>query len=273
MILELQLIHVLLIEFSRRFSSYWTYRFLLASSLLSSSLSLSFSFFGLFFLFHRGVARRERPRLNPRLQPLTRSCNRIHDMRRDCISTPNLCTYYFRFVYISCYTLFLAHMSWKSDRLLSVVRPSARLFVNFSHFHLLLKNHCANFNQTKHIASLGDGIQVCSNEGPRSFPRGDNYEIAKIHYRNLKICSRTIGPISIKLCTKHPWVKEIQVCSNEGPPFPGGDNNKMAKIHWRNFKFSSREPLDQFQSNVAQSILWWRDSSSFKWRALPLYKG
>ena len=30
-------------------------------------------------------------------------------------------------------------------------------------------------------------IQVCSNEGPRPFPRGDNYEIAKIHLRNLKI--------------------------------------------------------------------------------------
>ena len=26
---------------------------------------------------------------------------------------------------------------------------------------------------------LGKGSQVCSNEGPRHFPRGDNYEIAK----------------------------------------------------------------------------------------------
>ena len=30
------------------------------------------------------------------------------------------------------------------------------------------------------------GIQVCSRKGPRLFPRGDNYEIAKIHWRNLK---------------------------------------------------------------------------------------
>ena len=29
--------------------------------------------------------------------------------------------------------------------------------------------------------------------------------------------SRTTGPISTKLGTKHPWVKGIQVCSNEGP--------------------------------------------------------
>ena len=33
------------------------------------------------------------------------------------------------------------------------VRPS----VNFSHFHLLLQNHWANFNQTWHKASLGEG--------------------------------------------------------------------------------------------------------------------
>ena len=61
MILELQLI--LLIEFSRRFSSYWTYRF---SLLPLSSPPLSLSLFSFFFFF-RGGGRRERPRLNPRL--------------------------------------------------------------------------------------------------------------------------------------------------------------------------------------------------------------
>ena len=51
---------------------------------------------------------------------------------------------------------------------------------------------------TKH--SWVTGIQVCSNEGHRPFPKGDNCEIAKIHRRNLKIFfSRTIGPISTKL--------------------------------------------------------------------------
>ena len=29
-------------------------------------------------------------------------------------------------------------------------------------------------------------FQVCSNEGPRPFPRGDNYETVKIHWRNWK---------------------------------------------------------------------------------------
>ena len=83
------------------------------------------------------------------------------------------------------------------------------LSVNFSHFHLLQ-------NQLSISPKLGTkhpwvkGIQVCSNEGPRPFPRGDNYEIVKIHWRNLKIFfSRTTGPISAKLGTKYPWVKGI----------------------------------------------------------------
>ena len=67
-------------------------------------------------------------------------------------------------------------------------------------------------------------MRTCSNEGPRHFPRGDNYEIAKIYWRNLKIFfSRSTGTISTILSTMHPWVKEIQDCSN-------------AKIHWRNLK-------------------------------------
>ena len=50
---------------------------------------------------------------------------------------------------------------------------------------------------------------------PRPFPRRDNYEIAKIHGGNLKIFfSRTTGPISTKLGTKRPWVKEIQGFTN-----------------------------------------------------------
>ena len=53
------------------------------------------------------------------------------------------------------------------------------------------------------------------------FSRGYNYEIAKIHWRNLKILfSRTSRPISTtcKLCTKHALVMRTQVCSNDGPP-------------------------------------------------------
>ena len=84
---------------------------------------------------------------------------------------------------------------------------------------------------TKH--PLVKGIQVCSNEGPRPFPRGDNSENVKLYGKYLEIFfSRTTGPISTKLGTKHPCVKGIQVCSNEGArSFPRGDNYEFVKIH------------------------------------------
>jgi hypothetical protein len=42
--------------------------------------------------------------------------------------------------------------------------------------NLLLQNHWANFNQTWHKSSLGEEIQVSSNEGNYPSPRGDNSE-------------------------------------------------------------------------------------------------
>ena len=50
---------------------------------------------------------------------------------------------------------------------------------------------------TKHPWVMRD--QISSNEGPHIFLREINYEIAKIHWQNLKIFSRTAGPISTKL--------------------------------------------------------------------------
>ena len=68
------------------------------------------------------------------------------------------------------------------------------------------------------------GIQVFINQGSLSFPRSDDIEIAKVHWewQNLKLFSWTTGPISIKLGTKHPWVKNFQVPLNEGS-FRRGD--------------------------------------------------
>ena len=49
--------------------------------------------------------------------------------------------------------------------------------------------------------------------------------------------SKTTGQISTKFGTKHPRVKEIQVCSNKRPcHLPMGDNIEQLKIHWRNMK-------------------------------------
>ena len=150
------------------------------------------------------------------------------------------------------------------------------------------------------------GIQVCWNKGPRPFPRGDNKETAKIHWKNLKIFSFiTTGTISTKLGTKHPWVTGIQVCSNGGPhPFPRGDDKKIAKIHWQTwsnvwkpiwavliafclsvhlsayklftFSFSSPKPLGHFLPNLAQNVLGYRGfkyTQIHKWWTGPWPKG
>ena len=80
--------------------------------------------------------------------------------------------------------------------------PSVRLSVNFSHFHLLRRNHWANFNLW-HKASLINVIRVCSNEVRRPFPKED---LLQNHWANIT-----------KLGTKHPWVTGIDVCSYKGP--------------------------------------------------------
>ena len=82
--------------------------------------------------------------------------------------------------------------------------------------NLLLQNQGANFNQTWHKASLGEGDSNLFKWRTNSISKGDNFEIAKITWRNIKFFfSRTTGPISTKLGRMHPWVKGIQVCSNE----------------------------------------------------------
>ena len=43
--------------------------------------------------------------------------------------------------------------------------------------------------------------------------------------------------VSTKLGTKHPWVTENHVWSNEGPcPFPRGDNSEIVKIYLQTLK-------------------------------------
>jgi hypothetical protein len=56
------------------------------------------------------------------------------------------------------------------------------------------------------------------------------------------IFSRTSRPVSIILCTNHPYLKGIQYCTNQGPGhFQRGDNLKNAKMGWNHLKiFFSR---------------------------------
>ena len=75
--------------------------------------------------------------------------------------------------------------------------------------------------------------------------------------------SSPIFPISTNLGTKHHQVKGIQVLfPNEGPRhFLRGDNYRL------------RETLDQFQPNLAQSILGWKEFKFVKWKTTPFSKG
>ena len=62
-----------------------------------------------------------------------------------------------------------------SDRLLSIARPSVCKLFTFSSFS---PEPLGQFQEIWHKASLGEGDQVYSNDGPCPFPRGDNNEIA-----------------------------------------------------------------------------------------------
>ena len=129
-----------------------------------------------------------------------------------------------------------------SDRPLSVVRLSVclsvRLSVNFYIFDFFSRTTGPILTRLGTNHPWVKGIQVCSKEGDSPSPRGDNSKRVKIHWKFLKIFfSRTNGPNSIKLGTKYPWVKGIQVCSNKGPgPLQRGDNHKNVKIGWGHLK-------------------------------------
>ena len=79
------------------------------------------------------------------------------------------------------------------------------------------KNTLAKFK--KPLCIFGwRGFKFVQMKGPVLFPRGDNYEIVKIYWRNLKILfSWTTELISNNLVIKHPLVKGIQISSNEEP--------------------------------------------------------
>ena len=90
-------------------------------------------------------------------------------------------------------------------RLFSSPEPKAQ--VSFSDQNLSVVRRCRHCCRCR-CCCCHCCRKLCSNEGPCPSPRGDNYEIVKIHWRNLKIfLSRTTGPISTQLGTKHPCVK------------------------------------------------------------------
>jgi hypothetical protein len=68
-----------------------------------------------------------------------------------------------------------------SDRLLSVVRLSVYLSVNFYIFDFFSKTTGPILTKIGTNHPLGEGLQVCSNERDCLSPRGDNSERVKMH--------------------------------------------------------------------------------------------
>lgn len=74
-------------------------------------------------------------------------------------------------------------------------------------------------------------------KGLRRLQRGDNWEIANIHRLYLKIQKNPKNPkkkkpFSTKVDTIHPRVKDVEICSNEGPrSFLRRYHCELAKVH------------------------------------------
>jgi hypothetical protein len=68
-----------------------------------------------------------------------------------------------------------------SDRLLSVIRPSVCLSVNFNIFDFFSRTYGPILTRLGTNHPWGEGIQVCSNKGDRLSPRGDDSERVKMH--------------------------------------------------------------------------------------------
>jgi hypothetical protein len=73
---------------------------------------------------------------------------------------------------------------------------------------------------------------------------------------NFDLSLSSVYGYGARLGANHPWVKGIQVCSNEGDfSSPRGDNSRRIKKHRTFLKSTSPEPASQIQSNLVQIIL------------------
>ena len=130
-----------------------------------------------------------------------------------------------------------------------------------------------------------NGIQVCSNEGPRPFPSGDNYEKAKIHWQSENVIILKI--FKNLLLQNHcanfnqTWYK---ASLGEGNlilfkwmtiPFYQGEIIKKNQkyIDENKKKSSSQELLDQCQSILLHSFLGWRGFKFVQIMGPALFQG
>ena len=121
--------------------------------------------------------------------------------------------------------------------------------------YLLLQNHCmgkfqSNLIGTKH--PWVKGTQVCSNERSRPFPRGNEKERAKIHWRNLKNWHR-VQYSTLKM-TRGSIFNRVKI-----PRYTGPDPRTYLQVWLLNFQvipilpiFATLWPTDikTYRSNV-----------------------
>ena len=98
-------------------------------------------------------------------------------------------------------------------------------FVSFSTCLLIDRFHLLFYKSMEIL------IDIFSSPEPKaqvSFSEKNLSVVSRCRRRGCWRCRKlftfsSTGPISTKVGTKHPWVKGIQICSNEGPlPFPKG---------------------------------------------------
>ena len=116
------------------------------------------------------------------------------------------------------------------------------------------------------------GTQVCSNEGFRPFPRGDNYKITKIHWQNLKtfLLKNHWANFNQTWHTAFLGKVDLSLFKWRAPPFSKGE----IIIHWQNLKNRLlNSHLTNFIQTWHKASLGEGDSNFFKWRASPFSKG
>ena len=102
------------------------------------------------------------------------------------------------------------------------------------------------------------GIQVCSNDGPLSFPRGDNYKLVKIHWQIKKSSSQEPLDNFNQTWHKASLGNRDSNCSNERPSpfFSRGDIYKIAKTHWQILRIFFPPTIDPISNKLDTNHAW-----------------
>ena len=112
------------------------------------------------------------------------------------------------------------------------------------------------------------GIQVYSIKWTRPFPRGDNFEIAKILWRNKKKFSRTTEPISTKLCTSILSCRGLMVLQIR--------TIHSSKMRWLffpfqiNVKLKANKPVSQVSDVAHRPLVLWGIVHVREFRGSPI---